>query len=100
MSVRAKHMLRLLEAVHKGMEGSIGSEKVELKLKIIANQARTYPGMRSAIASMAPRVTQLRVAQSLPDLIDNQFPLSGLKIVEFAVPNVTLSTSCANSDLS
>ena len=87
MSVRAKHMLNLLESVHKGVEGGINSERVELKLNIIANQARTYPGLRSALASMASRVTQLRVVQSLPDFIDNQFLLSGLKVIGFAVPS-------------
>ena len=85
--IKAKQALQWLQTVHQGLQGITSNDKLQLNMKIVGSQARRYPGMRAAIASLGPSILQLRVLQSLPDFVNNHFQLSGLKVLALMTPS-------------
>ena len=82
---KAKQSLHHFQKVHQALGTGADNNKIELACKVVASQARRYPGLHAAIASVAPNIRHLHILQSLTDFVDHNFPLSGLKTLAFTM---------------
>lgn len=82
---KAKQSLHHFQKVHQALKTGADNNKIELACKVVASQARRYPGLHAAIASVAPNIRYLHILQSLTDFVDHNFPLSGLKTLAFTM---------------
>ena len=87
--LKAKTALNSLHNLHQMLLASSSSNKLELIFKLVASQARKFPGLRDAISAVAPSISQLRILESLPDFVDNQLQLTNLRTVAFNLPSTT-----------
>ncbi len=84
---KTREVLEPLQALQQGLANLHVTKGIELQLRIRSNQQSSSPALQNVLCSLSSAVSYLRVLGNLIDFAQQSFPLIGIRVLAFCLPN-------------